>query len=176
LADSSLGKIRYVSGIVQKFQVIIIRRCVWEAFMKSVILSAFAIATVVAFPFTAQAENPAHVRKLLATGACAGCNLAGANLREAHLIGADLRNANLQGANLANANLEGADLTGANLKQANLTGAFATNATFNRANMSNVNLTNARMINAETFGAILDGINIAGAQIYGSGIGVGGEY
>ncbi|NJL50058.1 MAG: pentapeptide repeat-containing protein, partial [Leptolyngbyaceae cyanobacterium SM2_5_2] len=59
-----------------------------------------------------RAENPAHVQQLLETNLCAGCDLSGANLSQAHLIGADLRNADLSGAILVEANLEGADLTG----------------------------------------------------------------
>jgi uncharacterized protein YjbI with pentapeptide repeats len=146
-----------------------------EATMKATLIPAFALLAAIAFPFSAHAANPAQVKQLLETGACAQCNLAGADLEGAHLIGADLRNANLRGANLKNANLEGADLTGADLKNADMTGSFATNAVFNQANLGGVNLANARMINALTFGAKLDGINFAGADIYGSGIGVGGE-
>lgn len=49
----------------------------------TVAIAALSIATPV------QAENPNHVRKLLATGACPSCDLSGANLSGAHLIGAD---------------------------------------------------------------------------------------
>jgi uncharacterized protein YjbI with pentapeptide repeats len=146
-----------------------------EALMKTALIPVIATLAAIALPLSAHAENPAHVKQLLDTGACARCDLSGADLQDAHLIGADLRNANLRGANLQNANLEGADLTGADLKDANMTGSFATNAVFNQANLSGVNLNGARMINALTFGANLDGITFAGADIYGSGIGVGGE-
>ncbi|MER3476774.1 MAG: low-complexity protein, partial [Leptolyngbya sp. ERB_1_2] len=81
---------------------------------------ALACFAAVSIATPSQAENPQHVQRLLTTGECSGCNLAGANLKEIHALGADLRNANLEGANLTGANLEGADLTGANLKKANL--------------------------------------------------------
>ncbi|MGC8715241.1 MAG: pentapeptide repeat-containing protein, partial [Leptodesmis sp.] len=84
--------------------------------MKAIVLPIIATLAALSLPLVAKAENPAHVKQLLETGACAGCDLVGANLQAAHLIGADLRNANLEGANLTYANLEGADLTGANLK------------------------------------------------------------
>ena len=50
----------------------------------TVAIAALSIATPV------QAENPAHVKQLLATGECPSCDLSGANLSGAHLIGADL--------------------------------------------------------------------------------------
>lgn len=53
--------------------------------------------------------------------------------------------------------------------------SFATNAIFDNANLTGLNLTEARMINAHTFGATLTDVTFAGADIYGSGIGVGGE-
>jgi uncharacterized protein YjbI with pentapeptide repeats len=40
--------------------------------------------------------------------------------------------------------------------------------------MTNVNLSSARMYHAETFGAKLQGLNIQNAQVYESGIAVGG--
>ncbi|MBF2028568.1 MAG: pentapeptide repeat-containing protein [Oscillatoriales cyanobacterium C42_A2020_001] len=48
-----------------------------------------------------QKSNPEHVKQLLATKQCPGCDLGGANLR---------------GANLARANLQGAELSGALLE------------------------------------------------------------
>lgn len=84
--------------------------------------AALALPLLVAVP--ARAENPVHVVQLLETNLCAGCDLSGADLTQAHLIGADLRNADLSGAILTEANLEGADLTRANLDGANLTRPF----------------------------------------------------
>jgi uncharacterized protein YjbI with pentapeptide repeats len=83
----------------------------------------------------AQAENPAHVNRLITTRQCPYCdlyraNLSLANLRGANLLGADmyrvdlkltdLRDANLAAANLYEADLRGADLTGAILDGADL--------------------------------------------------------
>lgn len=116
-----------------------------------------------------------NVQQLLQTGACAGCNLAGADLSHAHLIGADLREANLRGANLEGANLEGADLTGADLSQARLQKTYLTNASLNRSNLANANMNQAIAMFADTRGANLYNLSIAGTQIYGSGISVGGD-
>jgi uncharacterized protein YjbI with pentapeptide repeats len=138
-----------------------------------VIGTAFLMATIASVP--SHAANPAHIQQLLQTRECARCDLAGADLSDAHLIGADLREANLEGANLAGANLEGADLTGANLQRTLMTGTFLTNAALNRSNMANANLSNAIAYHADTRGANLSNMMIAGAQIFGSGISIGGD-
>ena len=106
--------------------------------MKLEILATTALLSTICLVAPVKAENPAHVRQLIETGECAGCDLAMADLSQAHLIGADLRNANLKGANLTAANLEGADLTGANLKGANLTKVFASDASLNDTNLTGV--------------------------------------
>lgn len=131
-----------------------------------------ATAEAVNRPVLEQAEL---VRQLLETGKCPSCNLAGADLRNAHLIGADLRNASLEGANLTGANLEGADLTGATLKTANLTEVRFTNADLRYSDMTDANLERAIAYNADTRGATLVNLNLADAQIWNSGISIGGD-
>jgi uncharacterized protein YjbI with pentapeptide repeats len=84
----------------------------WTIFGTGVLLAGFVLSSSVA------AANPDHVRRLLATNACPGCDLSSADLR-----GANLRNADLRSANLSFADLRGTDLTGANLDGANLYGA-----------------------------------------------------
>lgn len=129
-------------------------------------------AEVVNRPVLEQAEL---IRQLLETGKCPSCNLAGADLRNAHLIGADLRNASLEGANLTGANLEGADLTGATLKRANLTEVMLTNADLRYSDLTNANLERSIAYNADTQGATLVNLNLADAQIWNSGISIGGD-
>lgn len=80
----------------------------------------------------ASAGNPEHLKQLINTNICQGCDLRGVNLR----------NANLSGANLSNANLSGADLSGANLNGANLSNANLTNAKLNGVNLKEANLIN----------------------------------
>ena len=116
-----------------------------------------------------------QVNQLLETGKCPSCNLAGADLRDAHLIGADLRNASLEGANLTGANLEGADLTGATLKNANLTEVMLSNADLRYSDLTNANLERSIAYNADTRGATLVNLNLADAKIWNSGISVGGD-
>lgn len=120
-------------------------------------------------------EQTELVRQLLETGKCPSCNLAGADLRNAHLIGADLRNASLEGANLTGANLEGADLTGATLKTANLTEVMLSNADLRYSDMTDANLERAIAYNADTRGATLVNLNLANSQIWNSGISIGGD-
>ena len=64
--------------------------------------------------------NPAHVKRLLETNQCPGCDLDGANLNKANLQGANLQGAKLSGANLSGAILKQANLTEANLIDVNL--------------------------------------------------------
>jgi uncharacterized protein YjbI with pentapeptide repeats len=136
---------------------------------------AIGIMAMASLALPGVAAQPADIQQLMQSGACPGCDLAGADLSDTHLIGADLREANLQGANLAGANLEGADLTGADLRGAQMTKTYLTNASLNRSNLANANLTGAIAFYADTRGANLSNLTIAGAQIFGSGISIGGD-
>lgn len=113
-------------------------------------------ALVLALPLgalPAHAENLEHLRRLLSTRECVGCDLfqaglvygdlAGANLQNADLSGANLSRANLRNANLRNANLTGAILNSANLTGADLTGANLTGANLQEAYLSGANLADA---------------------------------
>jgi len=74
------------------------------------------------------ALNQADLLKLKETNRCSGCDLSGANFRNANLENAVLRGANLKGADLNGANLIGADLNGANLIGADLGNAILLNS------------------------------------------------
>jgi uncharacterized protein YjbI with pentapeptide repeats len=157
---------------VQSFQAIAL------TFTGAIISSAVFATPSLAVPSSRAVTIPSiasNVQQLLQTGACPGCNLAGADLSHTHLIGADLREANLRGANLEGANLEGADLTGADLSQARLQKTYLTNASLNRSNLASANMNQAIAMFADTRGANLYNLSIAGTQIYGSGISVGGD-
>ncbi len=106
-------------------------------------LRVFCIGVIVSIsvPAIAEAENAEHLRQLLETGECIGCDLVGADLS-----GRDLRGVDLADADLAGADLTGADLTGAKLIDANLLGA---------------NLTDAILIDTDLSGAILDDITVS---------------
>lgn len=129
------------------------------------ILGAATTIASLGFVDPIRAENPAHLKQLLETRFCQGCDLRGADLSAAHLIGVDLRNANLENANLANANLEGADLKGANLTGANLTGAFLNNTELDNATLNSANLSNANLFQARISGATFAGANLEGTEI-----------
>ncbi len=124
-----------------------------------------AIFLSLSLSHAAQGANPIHLQQLLETGFCSGCDLTGADLREAHLLGADLRNADLSNADLENANLEGADLTGANLEGANLAGAFLNSAELNNANLTVASLRNANLVQTNLTGANLLGTDLDGIQM-----------
>lgn len=132
---------------------------------KTIILGAATALLSLSFATPIRAENPAHVRQLLETGFCQGCDLRGADLMGAHLIGADLRDANLENANLANVNLEGADLKGANLAGADLSGAFLNHTELDNTNLDNANLSDADLTLADLTGASLAGTNLNGVRL-----------
>jgi uncharacterized protein YjbI with pentapeptide repeats len=112
-----------------------------------------AIAPLLVNLQPAQAFNREHVKQLLKTNKCPGCDLtyadlSGKNLKEADLTGANLNAANLHGAKLQRANLTGAnlnlvDFSEAKLNGANLTGASLVLAWFNKARLDGANLTKA---------------------------------
>ena len=100
--------------------------------MKKLFATVAVLATLVGS--SASAFDPAHLKRLMETNECKGCelsnaNLLGAKLRGAILASADLRNAILREANITGANLGGADLTGANLTRAYMNDAILCNTT-----------------------------------------------
>ncbi len=95
-----------------------------------------------------KAADPTHVKRLLETKECSGCDLSRANLSGADLSFAILVNANLMGANLKGANLSGADLIKANLSKADLR-----QANLNQAYLTSANLDQTNLIGASTNGS-----------------------
>lgn len=107
------------------------------------------ILTLLCFAAPIRAENPDHVRRLLATKECSKCDLSradlsGVDLSFAILIDADLREANLKGANLSNADLTRANLSQTDFSQANLNQAYLTNANLDRSILIGASLNNVR--------------------------------
>jgi uncharacterized protein YjbI with pentapeptide repeats len=110
----------------------------------------------------AAAENLEHTQQLLATKACANCDLSDAGLVFANLSKANLQGADLSNANLSRANLSQADLTGANLSGATLYGANLTGAKLNSTNFSGADLRGAYLTNTE-----VSSINLTNANLQG---------
>lgn len=134
----------------------------------------FTLLALLCMTAPAAAENPAHVRQLIETHFCQGCDLSGADLTQAHLIGGDLRNANLRDAILVEANLEGADLTGADLSGANLSSAFLTNSCLNDTNLTGVNFSQSILYHVEAENALIRNVTLTDAEIYKTPISIGG--
>ena len=78
-----------------------------------------------------------NLEKLQNTGACAKCDLSGANFYEVDLQEVNLNGAILHHANLRRSNLSGADLSSAILFRADLFGADLTNANLEDAKFCN---------------------------------------
>ena len=106
------------------------------------------LITIALGKLPAQAEESIHIRQLLETNQCVGCDLAGADLRGANLRGANLQGANLEGANFFRANLDGANLVNANLQKANFSYASLQEAVLNEANLDQTHLIAANFRNA----------------------------
>ena len=118
------------------------------------------------------AFNPEHLRRLIQSGECQGCDLSNADLSGQNLEGNDLTGANLRGANLSGANLRQATLQRADLTGANLTGARLQQAILWRSILRDVDLRNgylqrARLIGNDLRGMNLQGINLEDASLEG---------
>ncbi|CDN11206.1 Pentapeptide repeat family protein [Richelia intracellularis] len=131
--------------------------------MKKQILAGLIALSSLGFYPTAQAANAHHVRQLLATKECEGCDLSGAGLVMADLSGANLRGANLTGANLSSSNLSGANLQGANLSGSSLFGVNLSGANLCEVNLTSSDLRSTYLVNAQFTNTNLNGANWEGA-------------
>lgn len=122
-----------------------------------------AAALLSYFSLPVRAENLDHLRQLLATKQCDGCDLSGSGLVMSNLTGARLSRANLVNANLSQANLSGADLSGANLTGASLHGANLIGANLSGAILNGTDLREAYLTNANLSGTALDRAYVEGA-------------
>ena len=99
----------------------------------------------------ASAFDAEHVKQLIETGNCAGCdfirgNLSRANMKGADLSGASLKGANLRASDMTEVNLNDSDLTGADLSGADLTDADLTFSIMNGAILCNTTMPNGEVI------------------------------
>lgn len=127
---------------------------------KTILLTSLLAVLMIA---PARAENAAHLRQLLSTGDCPGCDLRGAGLIFAKLAGADLNGADLRGANLSQADLTAADLTSADLRGASLHSANLTSATLLGADVAGTDLRQSILLQANLLGTRLDLAAVQGA-------------
>ena len=121
------------------------------------------LSTICLTTFPASSANLEHIKQLLATKQCQGCDLSGAGLVLANLSGANLSGANLAGANLSRANIAGADLSGADLKNASLYGANLSGAKLTGTHLNAADLRDAYLVNTDLASAELNGANLQGA-------------
>ncbi len=84
--------------------------------------TAFAFGLAILMAHGAAAADREQVNRLLATGACPGCDLVGWVLPGADLSGASLPGAYLTGALLPGADLTNADLSGVEMRIGSLRG------------------------------------------------------
>jgi Pentapeptide repeats (8 copies) len=113
--------------------------------MKLGIAVAVMVVPSMSYVAIALAENPTHVRRLITTRDCPGCDLYEANIGPVNLRGANLTGANLYRANLRFSDLRDATLNGANLFKADLRGADLSGASIYGADMNEANLCGAIM-------------------------------
>jgi uncharacterized protein YjbI with pentapeptide repeats len=115
--------------------------------------TAFGLAILMAHG--AAAADPEQVDRLLATGACPGCDLGGWVLPGAALAGASLPGAYLTGALLPGADLTNADLSGVEMRIGSLRGADLSGARLRSAMLVGVDISEARLVGADLAGANL---------------------
>jgi hypothetical protein len=136
-------------------------------FKISMVLAAIAVPCVAS---GAWAFDEAHLKQLIETKQCNGCDLGGADLANLDLSGAQLMSANLNAAHLANTNLRGANLTKASIVEANLanTNLRQTNlseTTFVHSNLAQVAMQGATLYGTDFQWANLNGANLSTATI-----------
>ena len=116
------------------------------------------------------AFNPEHLRRLIQSGECQGCDLSNADLSGQNLEGNDFKDSNLRGANLSGADLSQATLQGADLTGANLTGAKLRRVALWRSILREVDLRNADLRGASLIGNDLQGMNLQGINLQGASL------
>lgn len=131
--------------------------------MNKTLITIVTIASSFNFALAVQGEDLAHLRQLMTTKQCEGCDLTNSGLVMADLAGANLRNANLVRANLSRADLTGADLRGANLAGTSLNGANLAGANLTGANLAGADLRDAYLMNANLMGVDLNTVYLQGA-------------
>jgi uncharacterized protein YjbI with pentapeptide repeats len=118
--------------------------------MKSSLLISCALLSLT-MTSIAQAANPDHVKQLLQTKSCPGCDLERADLSGKDLQGADLSGAKMSSVNLSRTNLTNADLTDAYLFNANFTSAYLKSFSMSGSKTTpNTNFQNANMCEETT--------------------------
>jgi uncharacterized protein YjbI with pentapeptide repeats len=116
--------------------------------LKAILADRFPLLSVNQLGMTsiAQAANPDHVKQLLQTKSCPGCDLSEANLSDKDLQGANLSGADLHSANLSRSNLTQADLSDAKMHHANLTKANLTDADLTATSLYECKLNGIKLI------------------------------
>lgn len=107
----------------------------------------FLVLCVCAAGFIMSATVEENKAKLLATKACEGCDLQGADLHFNFTF--DLKGAKLASANLSGANLSEANLSNANFENANLSNADLRRTLFDKTFLWSANLTGANLSDAD---------------------------
>lgn len=139
-------------------------RRIWQGIMMKLgTIAALTFIGTTGLTSGVMAENLEHMRQLLSSKSCPGCDLSGAGLVFAQLAGGDLT-----GANLVRANLSQSDLTGANLTNANLVGASLSSANLAGANLAGANLGGADLRGAYLMNANLEGADLTNANLRGA--------
>lgn len=131
--------------------------------MRTPILATTTLLSTIYLITPAWSANLEHIKQLLATKQCQGCDLTGAGLVLADLSGANLSGADLRSANLSRANMAGTDLSGANLSNASLYGANLSGAKLSGTQLSAADLRDAYLVNTDLASAELSGANLQGA-------------
>lgn len=115
------------------------------------LLSLLILPTLIGSLFAGMviAANPVHLRQLLETGACNGCNLQDADLTGLKLTGAKLRWSDLRGANFTRVDLDRADLTGADFSGATMFKSSFRASVLEGANLYGVALYEMRLVGSD---------------------------
>jgi uncharacterized protein YjbI with pentapeptide repeats len=127
------------------------------------ILTATAVAALVAIALPAVAQNASQIARVRAGASCAGCNLF-----QAALSGLEANGLNLSGARLRQADLSLSVMNRTRFANADLRDVEAYGGVFSSSNFSGANLTNASFVGAWLDGAAFAGATLTGANFSGA--------
>ena len=129
------------------------------------ILSAVAVAVLIAGPLPAMAQNPGQIARVQSGGSCAGCNLFQGNFSGLQARGLNLAGARLRQADLSVAVMNRTRFTNADLRDAEAYGGVFSSSNFTGANLTNASFVGAYLDGGRFSGATLTGANFSGASL-----------
>ncbi len=128
-------------------------------------LIALALATLIALPAAAIAQNPGQIARARGGASCPGCNLFQADFSGLELKGRSFAGARLRQSDLSLAVMNHTSFARTDLRDVNAYGGVFTGASFAGADLTHASFVGTYLQGANLAGARLDGTNFSGAEM-----------